>query len=180
MDAHEWVSLGTLAAALGGVLVQFVSGWWERRDRAVAERRHSEALQMQRDAQERYLLISMHDSLEKLRLRAMDVLGGSPAPQALESELVSAIRAARFQAGQLAAPRVRDAAIRAVAEGERVRDRPGFDERVDTHKQPDELVEAEQRLRRTLESAIDDAMGVIEHRLRELDPSPVRREESEV
>jgi hypothetical protein len=176
MDPHELVSLGTLAAALLGVGVQFVSRWWERSDRAAAERRHREALQMQRDAHERDLLIATHGALEKLRLRATEVLRASPAPQAWESELASAIRAARFQIGQLAARDVREAAMGAVVKGERVRDRRTFDETVDTHKQAHEAAEGGRRLEHEVENAVDKAIEIIERRLRDLDPSPARED----
>jgi hypothetical protein len=178
MDWHELVSLGTLAVVLLGVVVQFVRAFWERRARDAAEQRHREELQLRRDGQERDLLISMHGSLEQLRLRALAVLRESPAPRAYEDELVGAIREARFKAGQLAAPNVREPAMQAVTAGTRVRDRKKFDETVDTNQQPDDLTAANGELQKLVENATDKAVEAIERRLRELDPSPARGADS--
>ncbi|MDQ4024364.1 MAG: hypothetical protein M3217_02570 [Actinomycetota bacterium] len=165
MDGHEWVSVGTFVVAATAVGVELVRAWWERQHRAAAEQRHLQDLQLRRAAQERDLLLTLHASLEELRRRALDVLRESPAPQAWENALLSAYRAALFQAEQLADPGIREAAQRAAYECGRVRKRITSDDAdVDTH--------ASQAL---IESEIDQAADRIKSRLRDLDPSTPAR-----
>lgn len=144
--------------------------WWERRDRAAAERRHREDQRLRRDAQERDLLFALHASLEELRRRAIDVVRTSPPPQEWENALASAARAALFHAEQLADAGIREAAIATARECQRVGNRLTSDAAVDTHLRRDREVEADRRSEQLIDASVEDTIKLITSRLRELDP----------